>query len=129
MRNNFFDVILENLNSIPFHDNNKEMSRYIAKDAPYHIAIHEIHCTTDQPEEYVHLHKHGVEELNILVSDTNDLEYNFVVGGEERIVSAPGVVWIPKHTLHSANVIKGSGFFICIIFEKGYKAFNEENLD
>lgn len=122
MNNNVFKLCEQDLSEIPFHDQLKGIIRYIVPDAPYHIAIHKINSLQDHPNEYVQLHKHNSDELNIILSDDETFQYKVTIDDEEKIINAPSVIWIPKGTLHSANVLQGKGFYICLIFQKEYEA-------
>lgn len=122
MENEILELVKQNLASIPFHDNLDGISRWIALGSEYHIAIHQINSSQDHPKEYVKQHKHNAEELNIILSNDDVFQYRIMINNEENIINAPSVVIIPKDTMHSANVVKGKGFYICIIFQKDYKA-------
>ena len=122
----FLDLQLQDLKSIPFHDTMSSLLREIALGSPYHIAIHTINALESNECEYVKPHKHEADELNIILSDDPSFQFKILVGEEEKIVNAPSVVWIPKNTIHSANVLYGKGYYICIIFEKEYMAYNDK---
>lgn len=122
MKNEILELVKQELSSIPFHNNLDDISRWVALGSKYHIAIHQIHTIQDHPEEYVQLHKHDADELNIILSNDEIFQYKIMINSEEKIINAPSVLMIPKNTMHSANVIRGRGFYICIIFQKDYKA-------
>jgi len=122
MTNEILKLVKQDLSSIPFHNNLDDISRWIALGSEYHIAIHQINTSQDHPDEYIKPHKHNAEELNIILSNDEIFQYRIMINDEENIINAPSVVMIPKDTIHSANVVKGKGFYICIVFQKNYEA-------
>ncbi|MEA3353800.1 MAG: 2-isopropylmalate synthase [Campylobacterota bacterium] len=115
----------ENFYNIPFHDNIEQLSRLIVKDIPFHVSVHKIKDIKDFPKQYVESHKHDNDELNlILADDGKELVYNIEIDGEVNEVKSPSFIWIPKGKSHSANVVRGSGTFICIILQEEYKAYS-----
>ncbi len=107
------------LDGVPFHSNTLCIDRYISENFPVHAAIHVISAVNTIPQEYVNLHKHTVPEINILLGN---VEYKICFENEEYLIKSPSNIWIPKDTLHSANVISGSGYYICIILDSEYAA-------
>ena len=115
----------EKLDNIPFHSNVNQLVRLVAKDIPFHVAVHQIKCANDFPSEYVKPHKHDSDELNLILAENgNELTYSIEIDGNVSEVKSPSFIWIPKGKLHSANVIKGSGTFVCIILQEEYRAYD-----
>jgi mannose-6-phosphate isomerase-like protein (cupin superfamily) len=109
-----FDMLPVPLANVPFHDNTDAITRYFAKGFPLHVAVHEVSPVSAPPETYTWPHVHDdCDEVNIIISQ-GDLLYRIQLGEEEFTVSNNSSIWIPRGTVHSANVLQGSGFFITI---------------
>lgn len=116
----------ENLDSIPFHNNSEGIERIIAKNFPQHMAVHRIKNINDMPSKYVKEHQHEAVEINLILGEKDELEYRIQLGNEVYTVRSPSAIWIPSNVPHSANVNKGSGYFVCLIMEDKYRAFENE---
>lgn len=110
------------LSSIPFHSDIKCIERIVAKEFPFHVAIQHITGAQSMPRDYTRLHTHDVPEINIVLGNTDELVHGIHLGAEFYEVKSPSTIWIPPHLEHSANVISGSGYFICIILNQNYVA-------
>lgn len=109
-----FNMIPVALSNIPFHKNTKSITRYFAENFPIHIAVHEVSPVSFPPVEYTQPHVHeNWDEINIIISQ-HDLLYRIQLDDERYTVSNNSSIWIPRGTLHAANVLKGSGYFITI---------------
>ena len=109
-----FSMIPAALSNVPFHNATRSITRYFAKGFPFHLAVHEVSPTIIPPQEYTMPHLHtDTDEINIIISQ-HDLLYAIQVGDEKYTVSNNSCIWIPRGTLHAANVLKGSGHFITI---------------
>jgi mannose-6-phosphate isomerase-like protein (cupin superfamily) len=109
-----FELLEEALANVPFHSNTSAVTRFAAKGFPLHLAVHEISPTLAPPAQYTFPHVHEEhDEINIILSRHN-LVYDIQVGADEYIIEKNACIWIPRGAEHSANVIKGSGFFITI---------------
>ena len=97
--------------------NKKEIPR-----ANTFISIHKIDKLPKKVPRYCELHKHDHDEINILFSENDKLIYKIQIENEIYEVSSPSTVFIPKGTMHSAEVISGKGTYTCIILEGDYKA-------
>ena len=60
-------------------------------------------------------------EGNIILSDNNNLVYEIQLDDEIYKVNSPVTIFIPKGVKHRADVISGSGFFVCLIMSNKYK--------
>ena len=100
------------LANVPFHQNTRSITRYFATNFPIHLAVHEISPISRPPAEYTqpHVH-HDCDEINIIISQ-QDLLYKVQIGDEKYTVSNNSCIWIPRGTVHAANVLKGTGHFI-----------------
>jgi mannose-6-phosphate isomerase-like protein (cupin superfamily) len=107
-----FSLLPVALSNVPFHTNTPSIIRYFAEGFPVHLAVHEVSPVVVPPEEYTlpHVHK-DIDEINMIISKDN-LLYKIQVGAEIYTVSNNVCIWIPKGTLHAANVLRGSGYFI-----------------
>ena len=68
--------------------------------------------------DYVEMHSHDVDQLFILLSDTDDsgaLEAEFKLEDEVYRVKSPVTVFIPKGVPHSQKVLSGSGRLITFL--------------
>lgn len=102
------------LSNVPFHKNTKSITRYIAENFPLYLAVHEVSPIAMPPPEYTKPHVHeDFDEVNIIISH-HDLLYAIQVGHDKYTVSNNACIWIPRGTIHSANVLKGAGHFITI---------------
>ena len=89
------------------------LARYTASELPIHVAVHDFHVQEYAPE-YCKIHSHTNEaELNIIFSK-EAFRLKLLLDDKETILSENCVVHIPAGILHSANVIEGSGIFVCI---------------
>jgi mannose-6-phosphate isomerase-like protein (cupin superfamily) len=102
------------LSKVPFHKNAKSITRYFAENFPLYLAVHEVSPVTKPPLEYTKPHVHeDFDEVNIIISH-HDLLYTIQLDDRKYTVSNNASIWIPRGTVHSANVLKGSGFFITL---------------
>jgi hypothetical protein len=96
--------------------------RLAAPDAaPHHLAVHRIEGPPPSSAGYSvpHAH-HDVTELNILLPDDDGLAYTMVLGaGPPQVVEGPCVVVVPPGVAHSANILRGTGWFVVVRFHDG----------
>lgn len=113
-----FRMIPIALSNVPFHKNTKSITRFFAANFPLHLAVHEVSPVTTPPPEYTKAHLHeDFDEINIIISQ-QDLLYKIQLDSENYIVSNNSCVWIPRGTIHAANVLKGSGYFITMRMDR-----------
>jgi len=112
---------IQSLDAILFHVNARSISRIAWEGFPVHLAVHQVSVVEEMPERYVAPHTHNEPEINIILSD-DELVYKIWLGDEIYEVGAPAAIWIPPGLSHSANVIRGSGQFVCMILANRYKA-------
>ncbi|MBC7826439.1 MAG: hypothetical protein H7122_01735 [Chitinophagaceae bacterium] len=111
-QSHIFNMLPVALSNVPFHRNSKWITRYFAKQFPFHLAVHEVSPVMIPPVEYTEPHIHeDCDEINIIISQ-HDLLYKIQVGDNKFVVSNNSCVWIPRGMKHAANVLKGSGHFI-----------------
>lgn len=109
-----FSMLPSSLDNVPFHHSSACITRYIASSFPLHLAVHEVSPVVIPPEEYTHLHRHtDSDEINIILSD-DELLYKIQIGEHVYTAGKNSCIWIPRGTLHAANVLRGSGYFITI---------------
>ena len=102
------------LSNVPFHQNTENITRLFAAHFPMHLAVHEVSPVSTPPVEYTQLHVHDdCDEINIILSGER-LLYKIRLGDDEYILENNASIWIPRGLFHSANVLKGSGYFITI---------------
>ena len=102
------------LSNVPFHTDTKSVTRYFAEAFPLHMAVHQVSPVFTPPLEYTQPHVHeDSDEINIIISPQN-LVYKIQLGNKDYIVHNNAAIWIPRGTVHSANVLKGAGFFIAL---------------
>ena len=119
--------ISEPLSKIPFHTKApiKRLSMLGKNNIPQantHLAVHFVDAKTKKIEDYSKLHKHTADEINLILSEQGNLEYKIQLDDEIYNVSSPATIFIPKGVKHSARVLSGKGFFVCIILSKNYKS-------
>lgn len=118
--------IHEPLSKIQFHKEApiKRISMLSKKTIPeskIHAAVHFVDAIDKKISKYSILHKHDVDEVNILLSQNDKLVYEIQLDDEIYKVSSPVTIFIPKGVKHRADVISGSGFFVCLIMSNKYK--------
>jgi hypothetical protein len=88
-------------------------------DCNVHIAVHYVKGIEKNDERYTQLHTHEVDEINLILGNEDDdgLVYRVHTDSEEFTLKSPQAVYIPKGTPHAAEVIKGKGMFLCIVFK------------
>ena len=93
------------------------VGREVFNDGNIHIAVHFIQNANNINKKYSILHSHDVDEYNIILNlnDKDEFVYLIKTDKNEYEVTAPQSIFIPKGVRHSAEVIKGSGLFICIV--------------
>jgi len=94
-----------------------EVMRLFAAGSPVHIAAHWIEGAEDLPRDYSCAHAHeDLTEVNILLGEPDGLVYSMVL--EERaepvLVESPRVLVVPPGVVHSANVVRGRGWFVVL---------------
>jgi hypothetical protein len=118
--------IHEPLSKIQFHKKApiKRISMLSKKTIPeskIHAAVHFVDAIDKKISKYSILHMHDVDEVNILLSQNDKLVYEIQLDDEIYKVSSPVTIFIPKGVKHRADVISGSGFFVCLIMSNKYK--------
>ncbi len=118
--------IHEPLSEVQFHKKApiKRISMLSKKTIPeskIHAAVHFVDAIDKKISKYSILHKHDVDEVNILLSQNDKLVYEIQLNDEIYKVSSPVTIFIPKGVNHRADVISGSGFFVCLIMSNKYK--------
>jgi mannose-6-phosphate isomerase-like protein (cupin superfamily) len=107
-------MIATALSGVAFHSDTEAITRYAPNDFPFHLAIHEVSPVTNPPATYTQPHFHAdSDEVNIIIS-SHDLVYRIWLDDREYIVSNNSSIWIPRGTIHAANVLQGSGYFIAM---------------
>lgn len=119
--------ISEPLQKIPFH--NKAPIRRLSMlgktsipESKMHVAVHFVDASNKKIPEYSRLHKHNVDEINLILSEKNKLVYEIQLEDEIYKVSSPCTIYIPKGVRHKAKVLSGKGIFVCIIKSSNYKS-------
>lgn len=87
-----------------------------------HIAVHFVSPNGKAISEYSELHKHDVDEVNLILSEHDKLKYEIQFEDEIYQVTSPSTIFIPKGIRHRAKVLSGSGIFVCIILSSNYKS-------
>lgn len=104
----------EALSAVPFHHDTPAITHYTAKRFPLHLGVHHVSPVQAPPDGYGEPHVHEEhDEVNLIISDT-ELVYRIRLGDEELTVSNNACIWIPRGIVHSANVLKGSGYYIAL---------------
>ena len=90
------------------------IERFFASGFPLHLAIHKVNEAEPKRRDYTDLHVHPQGEINVIIPDAQGLEYEIQLGDEVFRVSEGASIWIPPNVPHSANVIRGSGYFVAV---------------
>jgi hypothetical protein len=101
------------LSTIQYHSDVRGIERYFSDAFPVHMAVHNCNREDEVTEKYTSLHHHDVAEINIILGSI-DLLYRIGLEDEEFIVGPNTGVWIPAGVRHSANLIRGEGYYIAI---------------
>jgi hypothetical protein len=118
--------INEPLSKIPFHQKTSikrisMLSKKIIPESKIHTAVHFVDVSDKKIPKYSILHKHDVDEVNLILSQRDKLVYEIQLDDEIYKVSSPVTIFIPKGVNHRADVISGSGIFVCLILSNKYK--------
>jgi mannose-6-phosphate isomerase-like protein (cupin superfamily) len=118
--------ISEPLSQVPFHGRAPIMRRLmldkkLVPKSDMHIAVHFVDAKKKMPQ-YSKMHKHNVDEINLILSESGKVTYEVQLEDEFYRVSSPATVFIPKGTRHRAQVLSGKGIFVCMIFSSNYKS-------
>jgi len=113
-------------NNAPYHSNIPFLRRILVNkeifsESNLHIAVHYIHNAEEKRDEYCKLHSHDVDEINLFLECDKNSELVYEIKTESKCyqVTPPKSIFIPRGVKHSAQAIKGSGLFICILLKEG----------
>jgi hypothetical protein len=117
---------IEPIHKIPYHTKApiRRLSmagKTLLPSARTHLAVHFVDATKRKIPEYTRFHKHNYDEINLIISEKSKLVYKIEIENESYTVTSPATVFIPKNTLHKANVISGKGIFVCMIKSSKYR--------
>ncbi|MEE2601259.1 MAG: 2-isopropylmalate synthase [Thermoproteota archaeon] len=115
----------ERISKIPFHNYApiKRLSMLSKKRFPSsntHVAVHFVNGNHKKMSEYSMLHKHNVDEINLIISENSKLKYEIQLDDEVYKISSPSTIFIPKGIKHKAKFLSGKGIFVCIILSGKY---------
>jgi len=115
----------ETISKIPFHNYApiKRLSMLSKKRFPSsntHVAVHFVNGNHKKMSEYSMLHKHNVDEINLIISENSKLKYEIQLDDEVYKISSPSTIFIPKGIKHKAKFLSGKGIFVCIILSGKY---------
>jgi 2-isopropylmalate synthase len=77
----------------------------------------------DEPEDYVELHSHEVDQIFIYLGDADNeesLEVEFRFEEEVYRIKSPTTVFVPKGIPHTQKIIRGSGRYITLLKKGTY---------
>lgn len=94
------------------------------KEADMHIAVHFVNSKDKSFPTYSEPHRHNVDEINLILSEDDNLIYEITLEDETYDVTSPSTVYIPKGVTHSAQVKSGKGIFVCIIMSSKYETYS-----
>ena len=114
-----FDLVPRSLTEAnPGYRDIDEIVRLFANAAPVHLAAHWIAGAHNVgPRDYSVDHAHDdLVEINILLGEPGGLVYRVVLaeGEEPVLVESPRAVIVPPGIPHSANVVRGRGWFVVL---------------
>jgi uncharacterized RmlC-like cupin family protein len=119
--------VKESLENIPFHGKApikrlSMLSKKLVQKSDTHVAVHFIDSLPKKIPAYSKLHKHNVDEINLILSENDKLTYEIQLEDEIYKVTSPSTIFIPKGVRHRAQVISGKGLFVCIILSSNYNS-------
>ena len=119
--------VKESLENIPFHGKApikrlSMLSKKLVQKSDTHVAVHFIDSLPKKIPAYSKLHKHNVDEINLILSENDKLTYEIQLEDEIYKVTSPSTIFIPKGVRHRAQVISGKGLFVCIILSANYNS-------
>lgn len=88
----------------------------------FHIAVHIIKKLPKKVLKYVEPHAHNCDEINLILSESGTLKYRVTFEDETYFVSSPATVYIPRGVKHTAEVVSGTGIYVCIVMSEDYKS-------
>ena len=115
--------VTRGLGDLPFHADGPLVRWLMAgadvlPEARTHVAVHRFDAVPAARRDYCEPHVHTVPELN-LVLPVDALRVEIVLGEERHDVEGPASIFIPPGLAHSANVLRGTGFFVAILLGVG----------
>jgi quercetin dioxygenase-like cupin family protein len=107
-------MLPEALSNVPFHHDTPCITRFTAKSFPLHLGVHQVSPVSTPPPQYTEPHIHEeYHEVNLIISE-QELVYHIQLGNEVYTISNNACIWIPKGTVHAANLVRGSGYYIAM---------------
>jgi hypothetical protein len=118
--------IYEPLSKIPFHQKTSikrisMLSKKIIPESKIHTAVHFVDVSDKKIPKYIILHKLDVDEVNLILSQDDNLVFEIQLDDEIYKVRSHAKVFIPKGVNHRADVVSGKGIFVCLILSNNYK--------
>ena len=115
----------ERISKIPFHNYApiKRLSMLSKKRFPSsntHVAVHFVNGNHKKKSENSKIHKHNVDEINLIICENSKLKYEIQLDDEVYKISSPSTIFIPKGIKHKAKFLSGTGIFVCIILSGKY---------
>lgn len=123
--------VSEPLSKVPFHSaapikRLAMLGKNKIPQANTHLAVHFVDAKNKKILEYSKFHKHSTDEINLILSENEKLEYEIHLDNEVYTVTSPSTVYIPKGVKHKARAISGKGIFVCIILSKNFKSVKKK---
>ena len=78
----------------------------------------------ENPDPHIELHSHNVDSFYLFLGNNPDLKGLHVevqIQNTVKHIESPATIFIPKGVMHKADVLSGSGFFVCLILSDKYK--------
>lgn len=118
-RGEVFELVPRSLTEAnPGYHDIAEVLRLFADGSPVHIAAHWIDGAEHRPDrDYSCSHVHeDLTEVNILLGAPNELVYSVQLAADREPVQveSPSAVVVPPGVPHSANVVRGRGWFVVL---------------
>jgi hypothetical protein len=119
--------VKESLENVPFHGKApikrlSMLNKNLVSKSDTHVAVHFVDSLPKKIPAYSKIHKHNVDEINLILSEDDKLTYEIQLGDEIYKVTSPSTIFIPSGVKHRAQVISGKGLFVCIILSSNYKS-------
>jgi len=119
--------VKESLENVPFHGKApikrlSMLNKNLISKSDTHVAVHFVDSLPKKMPSYSKMHKHNVDEINLILSEGGKLTYEIQLEDEIYKVTSPSTIFIPKGVRHRAQVISGKGVFVCIILASSYRS-------
>jgi len=105
---------VENHFDIPGITRHLLLDNRMLQEKSFHIAVHHITGSYVPTNTHCSAHTHDFDEINLLISETETLVYEYKLNGVVEAVKSPACIYIPAGVEHYSKAILGTGMLVCI---------------